>query len=60
MKKTSLSAASIIFIVLLTLKLTNLANISWWIVFLPVYLPLIIVVVIFIMTVIMVWWFSKQ
>ena len=44
----SVGTLHVIFIVLLILKLFGLINVSWWVVFMPVILPVGSIVIIFI------------
>ena len=43
----SVGTLDVIFIVLLILKLFGLINVSWWVVFMPVILPVGSIVIIF-------------
>jgi hypothetical protein len=49
MENNSTSISLIVFIVLLTLKLSNVIDWSWWLITLPLWwwIPLILVIVIF-------------
>jgi len=49
MENNSMSLSTIVFIVLLTLKLSDVIDWSWWLITLPLWwwLPLILLVIIF-------------
>lgn len=49
MENNSPSISLIVFIVLLTLKLSNVIDLSWWLITLPLWwwIPLLLVIVIF-------------
>ena len=40
------SFSSLLFLVFLTLKLCGVINWSWWLIFLPLYLPILIILVV--------------
>ena len=50
---TGLSLSAVLFIVFLVLKLTGNIDWSWWWVFSPFWIPVVLVVVIFILTILL-------